>query len=255
MSPEEVIAAIAETFGDLGRSGMRGAARALTGIDPDSGDDVSQTERFLTLIGGALPLAGVGARTGSAARMVAGRGLDGVERGLSPHQVERLAGLLTDGIGDLPASAIAAGERGALTIRRAGREGAGGRSMRIDLDPSLSAGERARVLAHETGHAIDETAGLSAGLELAPGAVARGLRDLSRAHRPELWRDGAAIEEPAEWAADALARYLIDPAGTKRAAPVAAAWLRRSVNADPAMSRHLRLNGSAAGGAPTLWEE
>lgn len=258
------LAAVLAALDDFGRAGMRSARRALDGYDPVTGEPVLQTERALTLLGGALPVGRAAAKAAPPPALLAGRQADAVERGLSAAQVERLAGLLTDGVTDAPA-ALAAGEKGALAYRMpadgAGRWSAAGHlrpeTMRIELAGGLDAATRARVLAHEVGHALDMTAGASASIAAAPPAAARGLPTLSQRYRPEAWLKGptAYAADPAETVADALALYLTDPAAAKAAAPETAAWLRRVMAADDAVRRHVIFNARPAGASGALWED
>lgn len=254
MPDNDALTAFIDGFTNVGRDGVRSAGRALSGVDPATGDAVPAWERLLTLLGGALPVGGAGraAAGRSAAAMIAGRGADGVERGLTSAQVERLAGLLTEGVSDVPAAALAAGEVGALAYRlpAAGRGAwspAGHlrpEAMRIELSNGLDAAMRSRVLAHETGHAVDQTAGLSANVEVAPAGVTAGLQKMSQRYRPEAWESGPNVyaADPGETVADAIALYLIDPALAKRLAPDAAAWVRSAANRDDQVRRHVIFN-------------
>lgn len=254
MPDSDLLTAFLDGFTNVGRDGVRSAGRALSGVDPATGDAVPTWERLLTLFGGAIPVGGAGRAAGGrgAAAMIAGRGADGVERGLSGAQVERLAGLLTDGVADVPAAALAAGELGALAYRMpAGGRGAWSpaghlrpEAMRIELSDRLDAAMRSRVLAHETGHAVDQTAGISANVDVAPAGVAAGLQKMSQRYRPEAWEGGPNLyaADPGETVADAIALYLTDPALAKRMAPDAAAWVRSAANRDGRVRRHVIFN-------------
>ena len=242
---------------NFGRDGVRSAQRALTGYDPETGEPVLQTERALTLLGGALPIGGAGraaTKRAPPAALLAGRQADGIERGLADGQVERLAGLLTEGVFERPATEMAAGAAGTLSYRMpaAGRgewSPAGHlrpEALRIELAAGMDPTRRAHVLAHETGHAVDATAGFNAS-DIAP-AVEKELQTISRAYRPGVWRDGATsyATDPAETIADALAMYLTDPATAKATGPAAAAWLRKMANSDERIRRHVIFNARAA---------
>lgn len=121
---------------------------------------------------------------------------------------------------------------------------------RILFDKSLPPDHAYRVIAHETGHAIDDiaagipTGGLNTELRqiyntMATGQErARGLTGPQHiGYRPD--------EVQRELLAEAVRAYITDPNYIKTVAPKTAARIRAAVNADPRLNKAIQFNTSA----------
>lgn len=139
-----------------------------------------------------------------------------------------------------------------LYQRQAGQDGI---KTSIKFRDNLSPGQAARVISHESAHAIDETAGqidtrgLSQELKQVFHDLATGVQGRQK-FRTEPQHLGYSSEEvPRELMAEAIRGYLTDPNYLKSVAPKTAQRIRDFVNTNPRLSKIIQFNtlaGTAA---------
>jgi hypothetical protein len=164
---------------------------------------------------------------------------DGTMKGLTTPEVRKVAST----IARLSEGGMAApGQNGVYD--------AGNNTIRVY--GGLPDAEHSRILAHETGHAIEALAGVATTLKamekndpLKAFHIVKQLSALSALERPQLWSDDKVIErdfgrDPKyiheyrgrydELLGDSMAHYMQHPAETKKVAPLAAQFIRDLVN-------------------------
>lgn len=186
------------------------------------------------------------------AQTVVGRQVSGAgDRALSPEQVVALGKALTGrdprGVG---ASALEADVGAARFVpnRETGRL-----DREILYRLGLSAGATSKILGHETGHVIDDiagvipTAGLVRDLDRVYSTLAEGRLRPSNLTRPSLTRPRdfgySPADAPRELMAEAIRAYMTDPNYLKTVAPDVAARIRGGVNSHPELSPIIQFNG------------
>lgn len=185
------------------------------------------------------------------AQYVAGRRrVGGGDEGLDPADRLYMAGQLVDKIVGVPPGQMP-GVAG-LYQRQAGQDGI---KTSIKFRDNLSPGQAARVISHESAHAIDETAGqidtrgLSQELKQVFHDLATGVQGRQK-FRTEPQHLGYSSEEvPRELMAEAIRGYLTDPNYLKSVAPKTAQRIRDFVNTNPRLSKIIQFNtlaGTAA---------
>jgi hypothetical protein len=183
------------------------------------------------------------------AESVAGRSLVGAnEKAISPAELEAIATKLS---GNAPQSVAAreiGGNAGRLTWLRHRPDAL--RDYQILIDRGLTPQQFARVLAHETGHLIDEmagrlpTAGLNTELRQVYNTLNTGqerTRDLTGPQH--LGYTGDSV--PRELMVEAIRAYMADPNYLKIVAPKTAAAIREAVNSHPVLSKIIQFNTMA----------
>ena len=161
---------------------------------------------------------------------------DGKDVGLSSPEIMRVAKAISRFV--LSTTGNLAPYRGQYDYDR------GVLSIAQDLEPSVFD----RVIAHETGHAIEHKArsgSRTSPVEDLPDAALDEMREQSAKARPDIWNDQDIIAKEGttmqkayesyrnrmdELLADNLERYMRFPKEYKREAPNAAKWLRSLVN-------------------------
>lgn len=176
----------------------------------------------------------------------------------------RRVGADDEGLGKTSVAQIA--EALAGTVRPAsGRELGGyagryrhGTNSEIAYDQSLPSGQQLRVIAHETGHAVDEiagqvpTAGLADELRVVYSDLATGQQGRTRNLTEPKHMGYSTAEAPREMMAEAIRAYMIDPNYLKSVAPKTAARIREHINTNPRVSRVVQFNTLAPiGGQPS----
>lgn len=198
----------------------------------------------------------------SAAYVAGRRTAGGGDVGLSPAEVDGVLRELGVGVKQVPPSSIA-GDAGRYS--RTYDRGGMGLSRSVGISKGLPEAEAPRVLAHETGHAIDDLAAGRAGiptdgLKRELGGVYNTLNNPNRA------RDGSGAADwgkparpedfgyrgdsvPAELTAEAVRAYMADPNYMKTVAPKTAARIREFVNSNPRLSGIIQFNANPAEGS------
>lgn len=206
------------------------------------------------------------------ARTVVGRRtVGGADEAITPEELDAGAtAILGAPLKSLPEGSRRGGEVGEFTVGR----GSAGPVRSIALLASLGAAARHRVLAHETGHLIDDVVGKTIGSDefgdiraipqsglqeelrriyhdLNGPASRRGKETARRLQTgPEVY-GYPGDEFPAEYMAEAFRAYLTDPNYIKTVAPKTAQRIRAYVNANPSLNRIIQFNSllpAAAGG-------
>jgi hypothetical protein len=192
------------------------------------------------------------------ARYIAGRRQAGQpDTGLSSDE---LAGIVEGRTGhppySLPRRAIG-GDRGATLIDQAS-----GEPLMVGVADDLHPEDVRRVLGHETGHVVDQTAGNIpiTGIE---DQLYRNYDTLQRGRDPGQSRigpEGVGYPDeqiPQELMAEAVRAYLSDPNYLKTVGPETAARIREYVNAHPRLKDIIQFNSVPAGiiGAGSLLDD
>jgi hypothetical protein len=129
----------------------------------------------------------------------------------------------------------------------------------IHLRDDLAADDAVKVLAHEIGHAIDDTAGNISTQGLS-GELAGVYNTLLNRNRTPAGTDAAPWakpvrpedfgyppeEVPREYIVEAIRAYMADPNYLKTVAPETARAIRAPVNANPRLSKIIQFNSLAA---------
>jgi hypothetical protein len=161
--------------------------------------------------------------------------------------------IATDAIGAEPAAVAGRAIRGAAgRLDRGINPQTGEPEWTLYFRRSLTPVQADRVVAHETGHAIDEIAGqiptdgITRELERVYSTLHSGIERTRNLTRPQNWGYGPA-EAPRELMAEAIRAYMADPNYLKTVAPNAAARIRAAVNGHPRLSRIIQFNTVGAG--------
>lgn len=127
--------------------------------------------------------------------------------------------------------------------------------LRIDLSTKLTESQFPRVLGHELGHVIDETAGqisttgLNTELRQMYNTLNTGQERTTRLTGPQ-HLGYAGKEIPREMMAEAIRAYMADPNYIKTVSPKTAARIREMVNTNPKLKDTIQFNAS---GLPVTW--
>lgn len=181
------------------------------------------------------------------ARYVAGRRrLGGGDESISPSDRVYMAGELVDKVIAAPAKDLP-GVAGVLQ-RQAGPDGP---QTVIKYRDNLAPGQAARVISHESGHAIDEAAGqidtrgLSQELKQVFHDLATGMQGRQKLRTEPQHLGYNAEEVPRELMAEAIRGYMTDPNYLKSVAPKSAQRIRDFVNTHPRLSKIIQFNALA----------
>jgi hypothetical protein len=190
---------------------------------------------------------------------IVGRGnLGGADEALTPAEFDAVGTAATGRRpqGVSPDDAGGAAPAGWLS---GGYDSQGQKILRIFVDRGLSPDQKAMVVAHETGHAIDHLAGAPTA-EFWNQIPQTGLRrELNRVFSAgstgeDRTRDlllprhfgYSASEVPAELMAEGIRAYMTNPNYLKTVAPGVGAAIRAAVNSHPVLSRIIQFNGIPA---------
>jgi hypothetical protein len=195
-----------------------------------------------------------------AERVVGRRTLGGADEALTPAQLDAV---VQEAIGALPEAvtprALPRGTIGAYRIVAGPEKIERSIGVRRDLPPDV----KNKIVAHETGHMIEDLAGAipQDGLKTELKTIYNDLNNSylakARAQNPDVdpakayWGTGVTPEKtfgyakadaPPEYMAEAIRAYLADPNYIKTVAPKTAAAIRAAVNARPTLSRIIQFN-------------
>ncbi len=187
------------------------------------------------------------------AQYIAGRRMvGGVDEALSTTDVQRVADLL----GAITRPAISSDKIGSDLGRYvAGSDAAGNATRNIFLSPALTQQQAPHVLAHETGHLIDDlTFGRAIPLNGVKREADQVFSDLNSTMYVPKGKIGARPQDfgytgadvPAELNAEGLRAYMQNPNYFKTVAPNMAARYRDFVNNNPNINKVLQLNSAGA---------
>jgi hypothetical protein len=179
-------------------------------------------------------------------RYVAGRRMVGEpDEALSPAAVDAIA---TSAAGASP-QAVAPGQigRAAAALRRTVDPETGASQYNILVNRTLSDAMRDRVVAHETGHLVDELAGriptddIKTELKQIYNALNTGQERARNLTGPQnLGYKGDTVDR--ELMAEAIRGYMADPNYLKTVAPKTAARIRDYVNSNPRLAPLIQFN-------------
>jgi len=180
------------------------------------------------------------------AESVAGRSLVGAnEKAISPAELDAIATKLSGNAPQGVAAREIGGDAGRLTWLRHRPDAL--RDYQILIDAGLTPQQFARVLAHETGHLIDEmaghipTAGLNTELRQVYNTLNTGHERTRHLTGPRhLGYTGDSV--PRELMVEAIRAYMADPNYLKTIAPKTAAAIREAVNSHPALGKIIQFN-------------
>jgi hypothetical protein len=200
----------------------------------------------------------------TAENIVGRRTLGGADEALTPAELDAAAAAILGNVPEsVPASALPRNSVGAYRNAR----GPDGPQRRIAVLESLNEAARAKVAAHEFGHAIDDLAGEIDAEPLTDELrrVYNTLINPNRGTAPGTGRYGPQTGEAArgriytpedagyrgddvspEYMAEALRAYMADPNYLKTVAPRTAAAIRKFVNDNPRLNKIIQFNGVAA---------
>jgi hypothetical protein len=195
-----------------------------------------------------------------AERVVGRRTLGGADEALTPAQLDAV---VQEAIGALPEAvtprALPRGTVGAYRIVPGPEKIERSIGVKRDLPPDV----KDKIVAHETGHMIENLAGAipQDGLKTELRTIYNDLNNSylakARAQNPDVdpaktyWGTGVTPEKtfgyakadaPPEYMAEAIRAYLADPNYIKTVAPKTAAAIRAAVNARPTLSRIIQFN-------------
>ncbi|WP_454916546.1 hypothetical protein [Xanthobacter sediminis] len=183
------------------------------------------------------------------ARYVVGRNVVGQgEKALSPEELVAV----TEGTVGAGPQAIAPKALG-RAVGRAEFDRFSGKPLGLYFSNQLNEAQAGKVLAHEVGHVIDQTAGeiptIGLSRELAPlyDTLNTGRERTSKFMGPQ--HLGYSAEEvPREHMAEAIRAYIADPNYIKTVAPKVAARIREYVNSNDKLKKIIQFNAMAGGG-------
>ena len=204
------------------------------------------------------------------AKFIAGhRNTNVPERGLTPKEVEQVATGLTRGhVYDVNPKDLPPGVGSQIVGLNDPRTGARN-AYAIAMDRTLSSEQRAKVLAHETGHGVDDFAHHNPRdmlWDVARGIKTKGLegelkrvysdmqlvKGLDRVHPKDF--DYPRDDWMPEMVAEAIRAYMASPSYMKTFAPKTAAAIREAVNSNSRLSQLIQFNALAGGAAFGLGE-
>ncbi len=184
---------------------------------------------------------------------IAGRTrIHGPDHALTPLDIQLAGEMGIEG----PVDRIPASQFGPGTVGRTRLEF--GKPTRIEVLDSLPKADMDIATAHEVGHVIDALAGripthgLEKELDFNYSALRTGEERKFFQSRPKDfgYEDPHLIDR--ERIAEAIRAYMVDPNYMKTVAPKTAARIREYVSNNPELSKIIRFNGLAAGGALAL---